>query len=616
MNKIAILLLLFAISLFANIGKISAFSGDVKIDRNTKLLNATVGFILEQKDTVKTSENAKAQIVFEDGTVVSIGKNAILNINEFINDTTNPKNSKVNIKFAEGAFKTITGGIGKVAPDRFKLQTKSASIGIRGTIIYGNQQMVACTQGEIEVEAGGIKQILPAGTMTKIQPDGTPTDPEPIEDEDLGGVADDVGDTGNGNDGTSPQGNTEGEMEIEPLPVGLIKQNTPLNILPTSQNLLDLDAIETINIENIQQQSNDINQKDYDKLIPTFAILSSSINNGLITYTVTLSNPTDTNSPAIVTVNVNGTNYDITIPPGESSNSFTFNATNLIYNTPYNSTFSLNANIVQIIGGNFANLNYSDTPHTVVLQGAFVPPTEPIVVLPQQFSFSGVGKRLEFYSNSLSLLDINGIVEITPTSFDSNGKTIADISISNPPIAGDILNSVTLGFNEGDDVYWGYWATEDTVNHIPLDVPWIIGIQTPVNLIPLSGSATFQGTVIGNVFNTTNSTYTNILQNSYNVFNVTIDFGGSAGNVTGTISFQDGFNNTWQGSLTGATDVNSFGGLISVSGGNLSNGGGNFGGNIYGENEIKAIGGGFYMYGEDNLNTTFEANGVFKAGVQ
>ncbi|MEJ5168392.1 MAG: FecR family protein, partial [Arcobacteraceae bacterium] len=180
MKNVILLLFLLATSLYANIGKISAFSGDVKIDRNTKLLNATVGFILEQKDTVKTSDNAKAQIVFEDGTVISIGKNAILNINEFVNDTTNPKNSKVDVKFAEGAFKTITGGIGKVAPDRFKLQTKSASIGIRGTIVYGDQSLIACTQGEIEVEAGGVRQILPAGTMTKIQSDGTPTNPEPI----------------------------------------------------------------------------------------------------------------------------------------------------------------------------------------------------------------------------------------------------------------------------------------------------------------------------------------------------------------------------------------------------------------------------------------------------
>lgn len=268
MKKIAILLLLSAISLFANIGKISAFSGNVKVDRNAKLLNATVGFILEQKDTVKTSDNAKAQIVFDDGTVISIGKNAVLNINEFINDTTNPKNSKVNVKFAEGAFKTITGGIGKVAPDRFKLQTKSASIGIRGTIIYGNQQMIACTQGAIEVDAGGITHILPAGMMTKIKPDGTPTDPEPIETDDLGDIEVDVeeskGTPDNGNtnppansddtgsqDGTNP----DEEIEIEPLPTEGDGQQPILDTPATNQD-------DTQNPNDLSQTTNDDDTKD------------------------------------------------------------------------------------------------------------------------------------------------------------------------------------------------------------------------------------------------------------------------------------------------------------------------------------------------------------------
>lgn len=256
MKKIILLLLFFTISLFANIGKISAFSGDVKVDRNAKLLNATIGFILEQKDTVKTSDNAKAQIVFEDGTVISIGKNAVLNINEFLNDTSNPKNSKVDVKFAEGAFKTITGGIGKVAPDRFKLQTKSASIGIRGTIIFGNQEMIACTQGEIEVEAGGVKQILPAGTMTKIQSDGTPTNPEPIEDEDLGDIGDDVGEQNPDGGGTGDGGGTAGdEMEIEPLPTeGEGQQPLSDTPKPTLDN--------TQNTDNILQTTNNDNTKD------------------------------------------------------------------------------------------------------------------------------------------------------------------------------------------------------------------------------------------------------------------------------------------------------------------------------------------------------------------
>ncbi|MDY0327946.1 MAG: FecR domain-containing protein [Arcobacteraceae bacterium] len=269
MKKIFLLLLLFTISLFANIGEISAFSGDVNINRNTQSLKATVGFILKEKDIVKTSDNSKAQVVFEDGTVISIGKNAILDITEFVNDTTNPSNSKTDLRVLEGAFKTITGGIGKVAPDRFKLKTKSASIGIRGTIIYGNQSMIACTQGEIEVKVGDESHILPAGMMTKIE-DGSLGDPEPIEDDDLGDIEIDISDGSEPNDDNTPpqdnqdegsqqEGTEEGEedIEIEPLPTqddsqdSLPKSPTPT---PTQDN--------PANTEDLSQNINDDTTKN------------------------------------------------------------------------------------------------------------------------------------------------------------------------------------------------------------------------------------------------------------------------------------------------------------------------------------------------------------------
>ena len=224
MRKIALLFILLSLSLYANIGKISAFSGDVKIDRNTQLLNATVGFILEQKDTVKSSDNSKAQIVFEDGTVISIGKNAVLSIAEYVNDTTNPSNSKTDFRVLEGTFKTITGGIGKVAPEKFKLQTKSASIGIRGTIIVGDQTKIACTQGEITVTAGGITQTIPAGKMTSLE-NGIPSQPQDVQENDLADI--DVASDENPNSPSSNENNNSNDDGMESSLNNEKQENTP-----------------------------------------------------------------------------------------------------------------------------------------------------------------------------------------------------------------------------------------------------------------------------------------------------------------------------------------------------------------------------------------------------
>ncbi len=179
--KLLFLFLLSNILLFASIGKITAVNGKVIVDRDKQSLEATVGFNLEEKDFVSTLDNSKVQIIMDDGTVLTLGKNSKLNIHEYLFDQRNQQDSKANFKFVEGTFKSITGAIGKIAPDRFKLETKSATIGIRGTIVIGNQEKVACTQGQIAVTSAGVTQILGAGMMTTTEIGKPPTPPTKIE---------------------------------------------------------------------------------------------------------------------------------------------------------------------------------------------------------------------------------------------------------------------------------------------------------------------------------------------------------------------------------------------------------------------------------------------------
>jgi hypothetical protein len=179
--KILSLFILFSSILFASIGQITALKGSGTVLRDSKTIDLTTGFQLEEKDTISTEDNSKAQVIFNDGTTVTIGKKSRLDIAEYLFDEAAPQNSKTNLKFLKGAFKSITGKIGKVAPEKFKLATKSASIGIRGTTILGDQQKVACTQGTITVSAQGVTQIVPAGMMVTTPPDAPPTPPVPYK---------------------------------------------------------------------------------------------------------------------------------------------------------------------------------------------------------------------------------------------------------------------------------------------------------------------------------------------------------------------------------------------------------------------------------------------------
>lgn len=148
------LLLIFNAILLANVGVIKDFRGNVEILRNSNTYNATSNFILQENDKILTKNNGKAQIVFKDNTVVTLGRNSILEINKYL---INGANSSVKLNAKRGSYEVISGEISRLAQKNFEFQAKTASIGIRGTKFAGNldDDFIDCTRGEIEVKVGG-----------------------------------------------------------------------------------------------------------------------------------------------------------------------------------------------------------------------------------------------------------------------------------------------------------------------------------------------------------------------------------------------------------------------------------------------------------------------------
>jgi len=177
-----LLLLLLPILSFASIGKITVLKGDVKITRDGVILQAKSGTTLEKHDFIKTNVKGKVQIVFSDNTIFTIGKNSTLDIADYMYDESKPKANRAKFNVLKGAFSSITGRIGKLNKSKFKLKTKSASIGIRGTIVKANQETVMCTSGAITVTTNnGISMDVEAGQKTTVS-SGVPTPPEEIKD--------------------------------------------------------------------------------------------------------------------------------------------------------------------------------------------------------------------------------------------------------------------------------------------------------------------------------------------------------------------------------------------------------------------------------------------------
>ncbi len=167
--KIFILLLL-TLSLWANIGNIMAIKGSADVKRGEKTLNATNGMVLEKGDTLLTAKKSRIQVMLQDETVVTIGSNSSFSFEEYFYDSS--KNSKLTMRANRGFFRSVTGEIGKLAPERFKVKTVSATIGIRGTDFSGNilgeSEVFKCYEGAIFVEFEGAQQELDAGMMAEI----------------------------------------------------------------------------------------------------------------------------------------------------------------------------------------------------------------------------------------------------------------------------------------------------------------------------------------------------------------------------------------------------------------------------------------------------------------
>lgn len=164
------LLLLLSISLWANIGNIMAIKGSAEVKRSSEMLNATNGMQILEGDTIVTQLKARVQVMLKDETVVTIGSNSSFGFEEFLLD--NESNSKLTMSAQRGFFRSVTGKLGKIAPERFKVKTASATIGIRGTDFSGeigeDFELFKCYRGKIYVLHAEGQQDIPEGQMLRL----------------------------------------------------------------------------------------------------------------------------------------------------------------------------------------------------------------------------------------------------------------------------------------------------------------------------------------------------------------------------------------------------------------------------------------------------------------
>lgn len=175
-----VIVIFFLISaLFSDVGKIVTLKNSVNVLRDKQVIGAFEGMTLQKGDVVNTFARSMARIELQDRTVVTLGKESRFAINDYLYQG---EDSKTELAFTKGFFKVATGQIGKIAREKFLLKTRTATMGIRGTVIDGfvsrQKEVITCTQGAIWVEANGKRVDVDEGESTIILPGKVPTPPK------------------------------------------------------------------------------------------------------------------------------------------------------------------------------------------------------------------------------------------------------------------------------------------------------------------------------------------------------------------------------------------------------------------------------------------------------
>lgn len=141
-------------------------------------------------DTIETKDGARAQIVFADGTDITIGENGSLSIDDFVYDPEGAALKKARFSILHTAFVYLSGAHDKKAQPDAAVRVDFGSIGIRGTKLYRGMRDGQCwiylEEGNISVaNKSGVVNLQP-GDLTRMSSQKTaPTKPVKWDPADL-----------------------------------------------------------------------------------------------------------------------------------------------------------------------------------------------------------------------------------------------------------------------------------------------------------------------------------------------------------------------------------------------------------------------------------------------
>ena len=116
----------------AAIGYIKSTDGISTVTRGHTTYAAALGLALYEGDTLRTFWNGRLGVTFKDDTRISLGPSSSVTIPRFVFSPAEQRYGFV-LRLFFGTLQYLSGLTAKLAPDAMKIETPTATIGVRGT---------------------------------------------------------------------------------------------------------------------------------------------------------------------------------------------------------------------------------------------------------------------------------------------------------------------------------------------------------------------------------------------------------------------------------------------------------------------------------------------------
>ena len=136
------------------IGVVLSADGEVFLQSDSGARQVESGAPVYAGDKLITGSGSAAEIRFADDTLLSQGADSSISLDDYVYDNTDDSASELLFKMSQGTFRMVTGKIAEQNPERFKVGSPLATIGIRGTITVHEIGLDGEKHGVEEIHSG------------------------------------------------------------------------------------------------------------------------------------------------------------------------------------------------------------------------------------------------------------------------------------------------------------------------------------------------------------------------------------------------------------------------------------------------------------------------------